>query len=568
MPNRCSLQSDDGDVIDCVEIDKQPAFNHPLLRNHSIQMKPNFHPSGSSENNKNPVIFQSWHKNGECPEGTIPITRTQKFNYPLPSHPPIRQPNHTLAYIIPPRHEYAQLTLEGDIFFGAHAYINVWNPITLYDEFSRAQVWVLEGHNQDLNSIEAGWMEIIKVKGGDNLTRLFVHWTSDGYQNTGCYNLQCPGFVQIDKGLALGGLMEPVSSYNGSQFEILLIVKRDQNTGNWWLKVGDRIVGYWPHYIFSTGFQDSGTEIKWGGAVLNKNFDNHHTATQMGSGHFPGEEFGKASYIRNLGYYDYSNKLVTEGLYIDSIYATRPSCYDIKLAEHGKQNHCPAGILHGAGTRHRDTAQSDNGDVIDRVEINKQPAFNHPLLRNHSIQVKGGDNLTRLFVHWTSDGYQNTGCYNLQCPGFVQIDKGLALGGLMEPVSSYNGSQFEILLIVKRDQVSGNWWLTIQDKIIGYWPGSLFTGLADMSTEIIWGGVVLNSNVGGHHTATQMGSGHFPGEGIGNASYNRNMGLYNNANILKTNMDVQSKFKFKKGINCSLYQWPLYYSYTSYTNSV
>ncbi|CAN6226781.1 unnamed protein product, partial [Urochloa humidicola] len=33
-----SIQSPDGDIIDCVPISKQPAFDHPLLKNHTIQI--------------------------------------------------------------------------------------------------------------------------------------------------------------------------------------------------------------------------------------------------------------------------------------------------------------------------------------------------------------------------------------------------------------------------------------------------------------------------------------------------------------------------------------------------
>ncbi|KAK2654529.1 hypothetical protein Ddye_014385 [Dipteronia dyeriana] len=161
-----------------------------------------------------------------------------------------------------------------------------------------------------------------------------VVYQSDGYRKTGCYNLHCPGFVQIDPFLSLGGSIEPVSIYNGQQREIQFIVKKDQVTEKWWLKVGDRIIGYWPHPIM-TGLHYCGTEIKWGGAVLNKNVGNHHTATQMGSGHFHGEGFGKTSFIRNIGYYNDSNNLITNELYIDSTYATRPSCYDVKLEDHG-----------------------------------------------------------------------------------------------------------------------------------------------------------------------------------------------------------------------------------------
>ena len=32
------IQSPDGDIIDCVDINKQPAFDHPLLKNHTIQV--------------------------------------------------------------------------------------------------------------------------------------------------------------------------------------------------------------------------------------------------------------------------------------------------------------------------------------------------------------------------------------------------------------------------------------------------------------------------------------------------------------------------------------------------
>ena len=31
-------QSPDGDIIDCVHISHQPAFDHPLLKNHTIQV--------------------------------------------------------------------------------------------------------------------------------------------------------------------------------------------------------------------------------------------------------------------------------------------------------------------------------------------------------------------------------------------------------------------------------------------------------------------------------------------------------------------------------------------------
>ncbi|CAN6990772.1 unnamed protein product, partial [Brassica rapa subsp. trilocularis] len=75
-----SIKSEDGDIIDCVPITTQPAFDHPLLKNHTIQMRPSFVPEGGSTFTKKEAkaITQVWHKNGVCPNNTVPIRRTKK----------------------------------------------------------------------------------------------------------------------------------------------------------------------------------------------------------------------------------------------------------------------------------------------------------------------------------------------------------------------------------------------------------------------------------------------------------------------------------------------------------
>ncbi|KAL5822628.1 hypothetical protein ACOSQ4_020528 [Xanthoceras sorbifolium] len=100
-----------------------------------------------------------------------------------------------------------------------------------------------------------------------------------------------------------------------------------------------------------------------------------------------------------------------------------------------------------------------------------------------------------MHSNFQSDGYKNTGCYNIQCLGFVQIDRSFAFGGDVKPVSIYNESLSEIQFVIKKDKESGNWWLALVDKILGYWPGALFPGLADHSTAIIMGGAVLNKKI-------------------------------------------------------------------------
>ncbi|CAL9201762.1 unnamed protein product, partial [Musa hybrid cultivar] len=61
-----SIKSPDGDIIDCVHVSHQPAFDHPFLKNHTIQMRPAYHPEGLFGGNKvvsqtkTPSMAQLW----------------------------------------------------------------------------------------------------------------------------------------------------------------------------------------------------------------------------------------------------------------------------------------------------------------------------------------------------------------------------------------------------------------------------------------------------------------------------------------------------------------------------
>ncbi|KAG7037748.1 hypothetical protein SDJN02_01379, partial [Cucurbita argyrosperma subsp. argyrosperma] len=71
------LESEDGDIIDCVDIYKQPAFDHPALKNHTIQMEPDWGVDWKMSVEQNEP-FQVWQRSGRCPEGTIPIRRVRE----------------------------------------------------------------------------------------------------------------------------------------------------------------------------------------------------------------------------------------------------------------------------------------------------------------------------------------------------------------------------------------------------------------------------------------------------------------------------------------------------------
>ncbi|XP_061353950.1 protein neprosin-like isoform X1 [Gastrolobium bilobum] len=346
-----SIKSPDGDIIDCVHVSHQPAFDHPDLKSHKIQITPNSHPEGrtfgeSKVSSNSKPITQLWHQNGRCPEGSIPIRRTrkddilrassiQKFGKKNQrSFPQPRSAKPLPDLITQSGHQHAIVYVEGDKYYGAKATINVWDPkIQQPNEFSLSQMWILGGSfGQDLNSIEAGW-QVSPDLYGDNNTRLFTYWTSDAYQATGCYNLLCSGFIQINSDIALGASIYPLSKYGSSQYDISILVWKDPKEGNWWMQFGnDHVLGYWPAPLFSY-LTDSASMIEWGGEVVNSQSDGQHTSTQMGSGHFPEEGFGKASYFKNIQTVDGDNKLrPPKDL---GIYTEQGNCYNVNTGTAG-----------------------------------------------------------------------------------------------------------------------------------------------------------------------------------------------------------------------------------------
>ncbi|CAO2150401.1 unnamed protein product [Urochloa humidicola] len=328
-----SIQSPDGDIIDCVPISKQPAFDHPLLKNHTIQMQPSLHPYGDPRIAHHPVT-QTWQQNGKCPENTIPIRRTKEEDVLRASSVNLygkKRPedlqNFHLEASANTGHQYAVASSAAGNYYGTEAKINLWKPVTESpQDFNLTQLWIVAGsyNNNDLNTIETGW-QVYQNFYGDNNPRLFIYWTRDAYKTTGCYNLRCPGFVQTNNQIAIGGVISPQSVYGGSQYEIDFLVWKDPGSGNWWLQLGGTNVGYWPSSIF-TYLANSASYVQWGGEVYPS--ENYQTSTQMGSGHFPSEGFGKASYIRSIQTVDSSNYLRSaNGL---GLINPAPTCYNVQ----------------------------------------------------------------------------------------------------------------------------------------------------------------------------------------------------------------------------------------------
>uniref|UniRef100_K3ZN28 Neprosin PEP catalytic domain-containing protein n=1 Tax=Setaria italica TaxID=4555 RepID=K3ZN28_SETIT len=260
----------------------------------SIEMRPSYHPEGlSDDSNIAPhSITQTWHQNGKCcPPNTIPIRRTKeedvlrassikRYGKKRPRSIPnffsvIDDPNKLNVTI---GHQHAIAYTPKARYYGTKTSINLWEPtIGRAKDFSLAQLWISGGSysGNDLNTIEAGW-QVYPELYGDRSTRLFIYWT-------------------------------------------------DPKGGNWWLQVGNHILGYWPSTIFSY-LQISASYVMWGGEVYSPYAG--QTSTDMGSGHFPGEGYSKASYIRNIQVVDSFNKLNSPN--VVGLGNKQPNCYNVQ----------------------------------------------------------------------------------------------------------------------------------------------------------------------------------------------------------------------------------------------
>ncbi|KAL5779158.1 hypothetical protein ACOSQ2_009895 [Xanthoceras sorbifolium] len=221
-----TIKTEYGSIYDCVDIYKQPAFDHPLLRNHKIQMRPSFALQRMPNNTSSTGTTKYGLKN-ECPRGTVPIRRMSK-----------------------------EEQLRSDFSF-----------------------------TQELGQSSTGF-EVNPDLFGDNRTRLYTIWGQgvDGVMH-GCYDTRCPGFVIVSTQIPLNVVFKDISVAGGSQFYVKLSIAQDKATGHWWLLYSekdddpDQQIGYWPNTLFTNIKQDAQV-IRWGGIV----YSDKPISPPMGSG--------------------------------------------------------------------------------------------------------------------------------------------------------------------------------------------------------------------------------------------------------------------------------------------
>ncbi|KAG4954217.1 hypothetical protein JHK87_039811 [Glycine soja] len=152
-----SIHTNLGYIVDCIDINKQPAFDHPLLKNHKLQRKPSFQKSiGKTSVKKSPTRPLLVLQKDQCPTGTVPIRRTTKDDL-------IREKSflnyHIMTQDIPGVHiaEVSLSSLYGP-YYGVIGSNNVFNPrVSRKDQVSSSHLWVQNGPVEAANKIAAGW---------------------------------------------------------------------------------------------------------------------------------------------------------------------------------------------------------------------------------------------------------------------------------------------------------------------------------------------------------------------------------------------------------------------------
>jgi hypothetical protein len=361
--------------VDCVPIEQQPSVRllglkeiatpppAPFVVTKSQSIVRDSHPNSEIVSDNNVILSGS---SALCEEHTIPmmrltLERLARFTdlrhflhkYPHGHNPPAEAPPD------PWNHRYATTYQEVDNL-GGNSTLNYWDPpvnTTELEAFSLSQQWYVGGTGKTfpgLQTAEVGW-QVFPQQYGDDNAHLFIYWTANGYNTEdvrGCYNLDCPAFVQTNPNWVLGSdcLFPPpadpgtdpcylpnVSTLGGPQYEFTaqfnLYDNKEKKEKEWWLYLGASAgseltpVGYYPAakiYGATGQLTQYAQKIEYGTESVSA------TTTKFwppqGSGQMPSKGYSRAAYQRDMFYIDLSGAGVWDSL---KRYQDSPNCYQV-----------------------------------------------------------------------------------------------------------------------------------------------------------------------------------------------------------------------------------------------
>ncbi|KAF8032734.1 hypothetical protein BT93_D1600 [Corymbia citriodora subsp. variegata] len=296
-PNR-TFVTEEGDIIDCVDIHKQPALDHPLLKNHKIQMNPNLYSTKFPRDTSSNVKSVRFDSREPCPIGTVPIVRVTKENLrrarSMPKISSIQA--ESLHHVSTSQHLVLLIDNKvANIKYGVVGCSSIFNLTVAGDQCSTHHTMIESGPPGHSSVIAAGW-------------------TGNG--RDGCYNEFCRGFIQVDGKVTTKAKLIPTSVYGGPIHEVPIQIQQrliglfvtsfasdqERDSGNWWLTVADRInVGYWPKELF-LNLQNGALHVAWAGDGF---AGSNGVCPPMGSGYKPDGSDGDyihSTYFRRINW--------------------------------------------------------------------------------------------------------------------------------------------------------------------------------------------------------------------------------------------------------------------------
>lgn len=323
------LENDD--YFDCVPVTQQPSVR--LLGITQLETPPAELPGGMKvafgNNTPAAASFDAFGNSRECEAGTIPMRRltldelTQYRNlraFLMRRHMgPDGQ--RTGAEGTPPEGETRRWASKDQTVnnLGGISEISLWDPPVADGQyFSLAQQWYSGGSGNGLQTVEGGWTKYPTGLKQKPKSVLFIFFTPDAYQS-GCYNLDCAGFVQEDNSWELGGEFPAYSVVNGVQHWFTMewyLVPNSQGKRNWWLllkrddQAAMRWIGYYPESVFTVNgvkgqMTQNAERIVYGGETTSST----NSLPPMGSGQWPNTGWRRAAFHSNIKYTD-TNRVI------------------------------------------------------------------------------------------------------------------------------------------------------------------------------------------------------------------------------------------------------------------
>ncbi|XP_059277723.1 protein neprosin-like [Lycium ferocissimum] len=278
-----------GDTYDCVDFYKQPAFDHPLLKNH------NFHPKMKAT--KTVALLELFLLKEllkmilsdkdifHPPEGIAFESTLSNIN---------NNSEPTKSYMSSRGYKLATVQIPYDPnnkFAGAGMSATLWNPRIESQQHTACRLKIQKGSD----ILQAGW-RVDPTLYRDTKTRSFIHFQAG---NTHCFNTLCPGFVIVNSKFPVDVSFDTIQQRGDKKvWEITLFIERDLANGNWWLlyDVNNEQVGFWRQEIF-TKLTSFANNVEWGGVAYSSP---SVSEPPMGSSCFPVGDPAYDAYCRRL----------------------------------------------------------------------------------------------------------------------------------------------------------------------------------------------------------------------------------------------------------------------------